>query len=499
MPQIISTNLASLNAQRNLNRSQNALNTSLQRLSSGLRINSAKDDAAGLAITERMTSQIRGLNQAVRNANDGISVVQTAEGAMQEASNILQRMRELSIQSANDSNSAADRTNLQKEVVQLQNELNQISSTTTFNGKNLLDGTFTTQQFQVGSNANEAISVNIGNTGATALGAQEINGSAVKTHVGSALAAATDGTGGNGVSADAAFKITGAIGTQTLSIAAKSTAALIASQINGASASTGVTASASNSVTLDTLAQAGTISFTLSSQDSAQNTVGTAVNISATVTSTTDLSALSSAINAATAQTGITASLSASGAAITLSNSTGHDIVVANASNGDATDNNVLNVGGVTLKDNGGGGTNNDSIVVGGKVSLDGSAAFLVSTTNTDILAATSTSSTLNSVAQVDISSQSGANSAISVLDQALSSIADSRANLGAIQNRFESTIANLQTVSENVTAARSRIRDADFAEETANLTKNQILQQAGVAILSQANSLPQNVLSLLR
>lgn len=498
MPQIINTNLASLNAQRNLNRSQGDMNTSLQRLSSGLRINSAKDDAAGLAITDRMTSQIRGLNQAVRNANDGISVVQTAEGALQEASNILQRLRELSIQSANDSNSATDRANLQKEVGQLQSELNRIADNTTFNGTNLLDGTFVTKKFQVGSNANETISVDISSSRATAMGAQEIKGTATKDHVGAALAAATDATAGNNVAADAAFKVTGSLGAATLSIAADATAAKIASQINGESANTGVTASASNSVDLDTLVSAGTISFTLKSQDESQATVGTAASISAVVTSTTDLSALRDAINTETAKTGITATLDASGAKITLTNDTGHDIVVENADNGDATDNAVFSIGGVALTDNGAGGTNNDSIVVGGKVTLSSSESFLVNATATDILAATSTSSALNSIADVNISTQTGANSAISVVDEALAFIADTRATLGAVQNRFESTISNLQSVSENVTAARSRIQDADFAAETAMLTKNQILQQAGISVLSQANALPQNVLSLL-
>lgn len=498
MPQVINTNIASLTAQRNLNRSQGALNISLQRLSSGLRINSAKDDAAGLAITDRMTSQIRGLNQAVRNSNDGISVVQTAEGALQEASNILQRMRELAIQSANDSNSASDRSILQKEVVQLQNELNRIADTTSFNGKKLLDGTFVTQKFHVGANANETIQVDINSARATSMGAEEIKGTATKDHVGAALAAATDATGGNNVAADAAFKITGSSGVATLSVAADATAAKIASQINGDSANTGVFATADNSVDIDTLAAAGTISFTLKAQDESQATVGTEANITATVTSTTDLSALRDAINTETAKTGITATLDSSGAKITLTNDTGHDIVVENADNGDAADNAVFNVGGVTLTDNGAGGTNNDSIVVGGKVSLNSSDSFLVTTTGTDILAATSTTSSLNSVAAIDISDQAGANSALTVADQALSFIADAKASLGAVQNRFESTIANLTTVSENLVSARSRIQDADFAAETASLTKNQILQQAGIAILSQANALPQSVLSLL-
>jgi len=273
MAQVINTNVASLNSQRSLNASQNALSTSLQRLSSGLRINSAKDDAAGLAISERMTSQIRGMNQAARNANDGISLAQTAEGALVEVTNNMQRIRELSVQSANATNSDDDREALQVEVAQLLDEINRVATTTKFNGINLLDGSFSTQDFQVGADEGEVISV------ASIADAQ----------------------------------------TSTLSI---------------------------------------------------------------------------------------------------------------------------------------------DSI---------------------------------------DISDQSGASSAITAIDDALKTINSNRADLGAIQNRFSSVISNLQTTSENLSASRSRIQDADFAAETAALTRAQILQQAGVAMLAQANALPNNVLSLLR
>lgn len=494
MPQVINTNISSLTAQRNLDKSQGSLQTSLQRLSSGLRINSAKDDAAGLAIVDRMTSQVRGLNQAIRNANDGISVAQTAEGALQESSNIMQRMRELSIQSANDSNSSSDRANIQKEVSQLQSELNRISESTTFNGKNLLDGNFVTQQFQVGSNANETISVSIGSAAANSMGANQAIGDATQDNIGTAAAAAADGTGGNGVNADAAFKITGGLGTETLSIGGNATAAKIASQVNGETSKTGVSATASTNATISNVA-AGSVQFTLASRNDAGDVVGTAKPISAVIASSDDLSALRDAINAETASTGITATLNGAGDGIELSNQTGHDITIENATDGDVAGADVMDVDGVTLADGGA----EDSIVIAGKVEFSASDAFLITSTDTDIMAAASTSSKLSSVADVDVSTREGANNALTVIDEALSFVTDTRADLGAIQNRLESTISNLQNISENVSAARSRVQDADFASETANLTKNQILQQAGLSILSQANSAPNNVLSLLQ
>ena len=503
MPQVINTNISSLNAQRNLNSSQGALQTSLERLSSGLRINSAKDDAAGLAIVDRMTSQIRGLNQAVRNANDGISVAQTAEGALQEGSNIMQRMRELAIQSANDSNSDSDRANIQKEVVQLQSELNRIAETTTFNGKNLLDGNFVTQQFQVGSNANETIAVSIGSTSANSMGADQIKNvegetAKVNENIGNALAATNDIATGNGVDEDTGFKITGGSTPQTFTVEANSTAAEIATSVNALTADTGVTASASTKTTISEVA-AGSVTFKLSSRNGASEEIGSEQPISATVADTKDLSSLRDAINAQTANTGVTATLSSGKDEIELSNTTGQDIVIADANSSTAAVTaDVMKVGGAGLLNNpAAAGT--DSIVVGGKVEFSSSGSFLIETSNTEVMAAASTSSELSSVAEIDLSTREGSNSALAVLDEALGFITDSRADLGAVQNRLDITISNLQNISENVSAARSRVQDADFAAETANLTKNQILQQAGMSILSQANSAPQSVLSLLQ
>jgi len=496
----INTNIAALNAQRNLGRTQGMLNRSLQRLSSGLRINSAKDDAAGLAISTRMGSQIRGLNQAARNANDGISLAQTAEGALQESANILQRMRELSVQSANDSNSSTDRAAIQTEVAQLQAELNRIADQTTFNSKNLLDGTFSAQKFHVGTQANETISISIGSARATAMGAQQISGTATEDHVGTALAAIAIATGiTNGVAADT-LSVAGGLGTSTASVAVTDSAAEIASAINGITGDTGVSSTASNSVDIASVAT-GTITFTLSAEQSTA-VIGSTASISAVITDTNDLTALRDSINAELAKTGISAELSTNGNTITLSNSDGSDIVVEGVSNNDGADTAVvMTVGGETLldEDNTGGASTLDSIIVGGKVALSGSSSFTVASTNTDVMVAASTGSTLNQVAQIDVSTQSGSNAALAVIDEALSVISSIRGDLGAVQNRFESTIANLQSISENVAAAKARIMDADFAAETAELTKAQVMQQAGIAMLAQANMLPQTVLSLLQ
>jgi flagellin len=491
MASVINTNVMSLNAQRNLSNTQSDMATAMQRLSSGLRINSAKDDAAGLAITDRMTSQIRGLNQAVRNANDAISLTQTAEGAMQESTNILQRMRELSIQSANDTNSDSDRANIQKEVSQLQQELNRISDTTTFNGKNILDGSFTSGKFHVGAFADETINVSIGNTHGTAIGSEQLNSSA---NIGTGVAAAADAnTAVNGVAAQN-ITVNGAAISNTIAVAANASAASIASAINGESGVTGVTATAENSVVLDGLSVDGTVSFALSSREGATGVIGSEAVITASIT-TGDFTNLADNINAKSAQTGISAVLSDDKSSITLENSTGYDIAIGDL--GHSTGGATLNAGGITLTQ----GAATDSVQLGGQVKLNSSDAYSVTTTGADIFgaAAGTSASALSSVADVDVGTQSGANDALTVIDKALSGIADSRAGLGAVQNRLESTISNLQSVSENVSAARSRVMDADFAAETANMTRSQILQQAGTAMLAQANSAPNSVLSLLQ
>ncbi|HBV20901.1 MAG TPA: flagellin [Nitrosomonas sp.] len=487
MPQTINSNIASLNAQRNLNMSQTSLNTSLERLSSGLRINSAKDDSAGLAISERMTSQIRGLNQAVRNANDGISLAQTAEGAMNEIGNNLQRIRELSIQSANATNSASDRAALQAEVSQLTSEITRVASQTQFNGTNLLDGSFLNQSFQVGANANQTINVtSIGDSRATALGSNILSTNG--TAMGTATATAADVSGGNGVLVEADLVITTNKGaTGAISYAVGSDAKTIAAAINSAAADVGVTATASNSATLGNVGSAGTVTMTLNGN-----------SISANVTDASDLSGLASAINGLQSLTGVTASFAdpTNKSVISLTTTDGRDIALQDFNNSGATKTADFTAGVTTRQLTGGAAT--DSAIATGTVELTSSAGQItVGNGNADVFGATT--SAFSSVATVDITSSTGAQTAIKTLDAALAQINSSRGDLGAIQNRFSSAIANLQTTSENLSASRSRIQDADFAAETANMTRGQILQQAGTAILAQANSLPNNVLSLLR
>ena len=493
MAAIINTNAASLNAQRNLNSSQSALSTSLQRLSSGLRINSAKDDAAGLAIAERFTSQIKGLNQAVRNANDGISLAQTAEGGLGTAGDLLQRMRELAVQSANGTNSSSDRASLQQEVSQLQQELNRVANTTQFNGQNVLDGSLSSTQFQVGANANQTINVGIASAKASDIG----NFSLGSTGSSSTATAASTTVAANSISTQT-LTIAGNGQNPTVGITAGSSAKDVADKVNTKTSLTGVSASAETQATLGGLANtAGTVTFDLTGS-------GNKVTVTATINNGNDLSALSAAINSQTAATGISAV--SNGSTVSLKNKDGYDIKISDfTSSGGST---------MTLQGNdpftgntaGGAqtltGAGNDSSTVAGQVKFSSSGGYTVTTTDATGGLFTSTAgqaSSLTAVSSLDISTVSGANNALNTIDAALTSINNSRAQLGAIQNRFASTISNLATTAENLSAARSRIQDADFAAETASLTRGQILQQAGTAMLAQANSLPNGVLSLLK
>ncbi len=492
MPQVINTNIASINAQRQLNRSQDSMQTAMERLSSGLRINSAKDDAAGLAISDRMTAQIRGLNQAVRNANDGISLAQTAEGALQESTNILQRMRELSIQSANDTNTAAHRANLQKEVNQLIQELDRIATQTTFNGKKLLDGTLSGQQFQIGAFADQSISVTVGDARTEAMGVHKLtNYEGAAGTINDAVAATT-----NNVAAQD-LTIEGPLGQKTITVNAGDTAKSIAEGITSVSETTGVTARAVTYAKLSTASAPGQLSFDLYGKNET-----TPVKISTQISDASDLTELAKAINDHAGETGISAVLTDDKSGIILKNEEGYDITLDVYTSSTTTmdfqglkeDGETATTSTVTL--NAGG-----SATAGGNVIIESHKSFTVTTTAAGSLFqnATPTPSSLEKVSELDIGSQRGANDAISVIDGALAFIADTRGDLGAIQNRFTSTIANLENVSQNVSASRSRIQDADFAKESAELARTQILQQAGTAMLAQANASNQNVLSLLQ
>ncbi|WP_137894098.1 flagellin [Ramlibacter sp. 2FC] len=378
MPQTINTNVISLNAQRNLNTSQSALATAMQRLSSGLRVNSAKDDAAGLAIAERMNTQIRGLNVAARNANDGISLAQTAEGALGKVGDMLQRIRELAVQSANATNSQSDRDALQAEVSQLKDEIDRVANTTAFNGKKLLDGSFLAEKFQVGANASETIDV---------------------------------------------ASIADANLAQLGSVSSAST--------QNSTAITDLTAAAAGGLLIN-----GTDIGALTAAGTTQERQAQVVD----------------AINRVATTTGVNAYFDTANAKIVLT-----------------SDSNITLTGTA------------DAARLGFDLSEDATAA------------------TTTGVTTLDISSYGGANLALKQIDSALDQINSSRATLGALQSRFENAIASIQVTAENTSAARGRIMDADFAAETAMLSKTQILQQAGTAMVAQANQLPQQVLKLLQ
>ena len=377
MPSVINTNLPSLNTQRNLTTSQASLATSIQRLSSGLRVNSAKDDAAGLAIAERMNAQVRGLNVAARNANDGVSLAQTAEGSLGKIGDMVQRIRELSVQSSNATNNATDRAALQAEVVQLKEEIDRVAGSSNFNGTKLLDGSFTSAKFQVGADANEGITVN-GITDARLAGMGVVNRASTQS---------------------------------STAISDLTATALADLTINGTD--------------IGVLSPAGTT-------QERQAQVVDAIN---RISSTTNVGAFFDVAN--------------------------NVIVLTSASD----------------------------------ITITGAAGAKVGLAAADSVTAAASPN----MASLDISSYAGAQLAILQTDAALTQINGARAKLGALQSRFETAVANIQIAAENVTAARSRIMDTDFAAETANMTRAQILQQAGNAMLTQANQLPQQLQHLLR
>jgi len=480
----INTNLSSLNAQRQLTSTSNSLGRSFERLSSGLRINSAKDDAAGLSITTRFTAQIRGLNQAVRNSNDGISLAQTAEGALNETTNILQRMRELSVQAANDTNNDSDRASLQAEVAQLKDELNRIAETTNFNGNKILSGDFLARDFQVGANVGETLSVSINAAGTKDLARQvrtddlQVNSNVISA--GSISISYKDASSATGFSTATVRASTAGDDLASTSLQASS-AISKAAAINSLTETTGVRAIVGNTETTGITVSGGTL-------DGPNYITLNGEKISGFAVQQNDASGeLVDAINAVADETGVTASLD-SDSQLVLTAADGRNIEVetqgtagqiTGLNNGAAATTVTVTTGKIALQ--------SDS-----QFDLNGAAGVLgqvpgVYGVNSD-----------KSVDSVDISTREGAVMALDVIDLALEDISTSRAELGALQNRLESTINNLSTTSENLSASRSRILDADFAQETAQLSRNQIIQQAGVSILAQANQQPQIALGLL-
>lgn len=393
MAMTINTNVVSINAQRNLGLSGGSLSTSMQRLSSGLRVNSAKDDAAGLAISERMSTQVRGFAVASRNANDGISLAQTAEGALGKVGDMLQRMRELAVQSGNATNSKSDREALNSELVQLRSEVDRVAKTTSFNGSKLLDGGFTGGVFQVGANAGDNITVGaLADTRADKLGSSMFGSSKV--------AVATAGV--TNTSANVTITVQGAVGSASVTI-------------------------------------------TGDAERTGEELLGSMVE----------------SINAKTADTGVVAFLTKTTA--------GYDIEYR--STADAAGSTAV-----------------------ATVSMSGAGAPAIAATTVNL--ATTAQAGISSM---DIKTQAGAWESLQRIDSAIDKVNSARADLGAIQTRFEKSIENIDIMQENISAARGRITDADFAKETANLSRTQILQQAGTAMVAQANQLPQQVLSLLQ
>jgi flagellin len=484
----INTNVMSLNAQRNLSTSGTQLATSLQRLSSGLRINSAKDDAAGLAISDRMTTQITGLNQAVRNANDGISLAQTTEGALQEVTNNLQRIRELAVQSANATNSNSDRAALDQEVQQRIAEIDRIATQTSFNGRKVLDGSFGGATFQVGANVGETISLSLSTSvKATAIGQVASTQSGDMSGLfATGATAATAGkyvsgtiTAGDYSTTNKVFTVDGT--TVTLNQDYTTTGvAQIATDIGTALGANYSVTQAAGAITIAKVATgAASTAPVIAGADAAFITTGGAATAGADAVAGTPASLT-------LASGDFTVKLGANGTAVDLAGTYASGQALADAINS--------KVSGVYASFDT--TANKLSISGGDTITLAGNKA---GTGTGNLGFATLTNNVAGSLNTQNVLTTAGANSAIQSVDAALTSVSSLRSTLGAIQNRFQSTINSLQAVSENLSASRSRILDTDFAAETANLTRAQILQQAGTAMVAQANSAPQSVLSLLK
>jgi len=499
---VINTNTASLIAQAAQASNNKALDTAMERLSTGMRINAASDDAAGLSIATRMESNISGMNQAIRNAMDAQSLIDTAESSQAETMNLMQRIRELAVQAANDTNSQSDRLALNAEVTQLRTEIDRIASTTTWAGQNLLDGTFVGKSFQIGSFAGETLKIN-----QDAMTSANLGEHSYET-VGMSSAAATTATA---TMASTGFTVLGKDGSAAAAVDAEDDAKALAAAVNVDTADTGVKAAAHTALQFEfggSTAPTTSTSFSL-------NGGGTAQTISASITDVTDLTALVTAINSKSGTTGVTAEFNGTDKSkLILREQDGDNITIegfsslASGTDLTATITEQSNYegtsfsGAITLTSAG-----NDSTIYTGVAKLTSTEAFALSTTSTTGDAtnsyfgddATSKASSLDQVSQIDISTRAGAEAALSVLDTSMLKVAESRGELGAVSNRLDSTVANLTAIVTNTAASQSRIQDADFAAETSNLTKSQILSQAATAMLAQANASKQGVLSLLQ
>lgn len=473
----IMTNVSALSAQRNLGNTTNGLNKTLERLSTGLRINRAADDAAGLAISEGLQSQVRGLTVASRNASDAISVVQTAEGAMAEQTNIVQRLRELSIQASNGTLSSNDRESLQEEVDALLEEFDRIATQTSFNGVSLLNGFFGTKDIQVGVNKNETIDLALVNARSTVLGS-------VAEKAGVQRTGTTGLTAFDEVAINGTTIVAGDLQDDSVSYDDASLSAIaFKNAINAISGTTGVSASVSATV----VTAANTFSAGSFTYDGSGTTAELKINGVLITGSGSTISDAVTMINSFRAQTGVTAS--AQGSYVVLSAADGRNITLQSGDG--ATVAEVDNMGLLS--------TSAQSKVFAAAITLSSDDNFTVGVGSggvdqtSDVFGVTSgaysVSNSNNSISTISLLTQDNAANAIEVLDNTLRQLNSNRAKLGATQNRLESTIRNLGVTIENLSAANSRVRDADIAQETGQLTKLQVLQQAGVSVLAQANA----------
>jgi len=497
MGMVLNTNIGSIQAQRALTESRADMEKAMERLSTGLRINSAADDAAGLAIVERMNTQIRGLTMATKNANDGIALIKTVENALVEVSGMLQRMRELSVQASNDTNTATERAFANNEISQLQLEISRVSLNTRYNGAQVLNGSFAAKTLQVGTESGETISFSIDTVEAATLGAFVLTSQGI--------AAQQDGTGGGGTPVDGIsyaqdIIITAGDNARTVLVDADDSARTIAKRINAVAGATQVTA------------EGRTFALLSSTDTSGASTAKIEINGTETAAfaiSTSDVADAVLKINAISQTTGVQASAT-DDYKVLLTDKWGDTIKIQNtagaARNGDLVVQAVANDGtsnsgsAVTMTQSG----DNSSATVLGTLRLTSSSEFSVNladanTDNTEWFLDADTPATLKTVGEVDVRSRIKASDAIAVIDGAIQKISGMRGGLGTLQNRLDYTVSNLMKVTEYTTGARSRIQDADFAAETARLAKAQVLQQAGAAMLSQANASTDVILQIIR
>ena len=495
----VNTNVGALNAQANMLKNQKAMEDAMARLSSGLRLNTAADDAAGVSISERMEAQIRGLSMAIRNSEDAQNLIDTVEGAHVEINASLQRLRELAVQSSNDTNSGVDRSFLKAEATQLISEIDRIVDQTEWNGMKVLNGVFDSKQFQVGIDQTQDIVVDVADVSASSIGTHIVNGVGQGTAAAAAAAA-------NGL--DDSLTLNGFLGSKSINTDANASANAIATQINAEVENTGIDAKAVSHAVIASVSAAGIVGITIGEDGSTTS----AQTVTATVT-TTDLSNLRDAINAVSGATGVTAgSLAGSQSSLLLKDADGHDIVLSNYTNTGAATATVTVQGynflgtaaatgedATTLTE-----TTTDSVTVAGNLKLTSPEVFEVTATAAKMFggsgsSATSFNSSLSNVGAINIGTVTGAEQAIDVIDGAINKINEQRSYLGAISNRLDKTINNLTNIVENTSESRSHINDADFAAETTKLTKAQILNQAATSMLAQANASKQSLLALLQ